>query len=257
MKSIDLNADLGEGFGDYAMADDAALMALITSANIACGFHAGDFTTMARTVALAAQHGVHIGAHIGYPDRQGFGRRHVAYTPVEIARMSLYQLGALDAFARQAGLRLSHANFHGALGNLCFADEDIACAALSAFKDFDPALKFVIPPHTAAHRAAQALGIDVVASFLADRAYTPEGLLVSRGTPGAVIHDPDAICRRVRRVLLEGEVVAIDGTVLKMPADSILVHGDTAGALEITRKIRQTVEDAGFEPRGFGPDRRG
>ena len=246
MNTIDINSDLGEGFGDYTMADDETLMTLITSANIACGFHAGDFMTMGRTVRLAAEKGVRIGAHIGYPDIQGFGRRQIAYTPREVFMMTLYQLGALAAIAQEAGQKLSHANFHGALGNRCFADYEVAHQALSAFKAFDKDLKFVVLPYTAAYRAAQDLGIDMVASFLADRAYTPEGLLVSRREKGSVIHDPALIRERIQRVLQEGKLQSITGSDLDMPVDSILVHSDTAGAVEIAHTIRQAVKDSGY-----------
>ncbi|MBV7483807.1 LamB/YcsF family protein [Bordetella sp. BOR01] len=251
MKTIDINSDLGEGFGDYVMADDAAILELITSANVACGFHAGDFMTMHETAVLAKKNGVSIGAHVGYPDRQGFGRRHIAYTAKELELMTLYQLGALSAIAEHAGTRLTHANFHGALGNLSFVDDQVALAALRAFKAFDPGLKFVALPHTAAYRAAQKLGLDIVASFLADRAYTPDGVLVSRKTAGAVIHDPALVRERVQRVLQEGKVRAIDGTDLDMPADSILVHSDTRGAIEIARTIRQAAEDIGCRIAAF------
>ena len=247
MKTIDINADLGEGFGDYVKADDAALMPLITSANVACGFHAGDFMTMGRTVAQAASAGVCVGAHVGYPDRQGFGRRAIAYTPQEVFMMTLYQLGALEAITRAAGQKLTHANFHGALGNRCFADYDLAHRALSAVCAFDETLKFIVPAYTAAYRAAKDLGIATVASFLADRAYTAEGLLASRKEAGAVIHDPGQIRERVLRVLQEGKVRTASGTDLEMPVDSILVHSDTKGAVEITHVIRQAVEDSGFQ----------
>lgn len=250
-KTVDINSDLGEGFGGYAMADDATLMPLITSANVACGFHAGDFTTMHETAALAVRHGVRIGAHVGYPDRQGFGRRHIAYRHEELRRMTLYQLGALRAIAEDAGARLTHANFHGALGNLCFVDYEVAYAALSAIKSFDRDLKFVALPYTQAYEAARRLDMDVVCSFLADRAYTPAGILVSRTREGAVIHDPARIRERVGQVLAEGKVQAADGSWLSMPADSILVHSDTAGAADIARTIRQAVQDAGCAVRAF------
>lgn len=251
MKTIDINSDLGEGYGDYAKADDAAILGLITSANVACGFHAGDYMTMHRTAVLANKNGVSIGAHVGYPDIQGFGRRHIAYTAKELDLMTIYQLGSLRAIAEHAGSRLTHANFHGALGNLSFVDEDVSFATLSAVKAFDPTLKFVALPHTAAYRVAQKLGIDIVASFLADRAYTPDGVLVSRKTPGAVIHDPAVIRERVQRVLQDGKVRAIDGTELDMPVDSILVHSDTPDSIEIARTIRQAAQDIGYRIAAF------
>lgn len=251
MNTVDLNSDLGEGFGPYTMADDAAILELVTSANVACGFHGGDFMTMHETARLAVKHDVAIGAHVGYPDRQGFGRRHIAYTPKELTMMTLYQLGALSAIAEQAGTRLTHANFHGALGNLSFVDYDVAYAGLRAFKDFDRDLKFVALPYTAAYKAAQDLGLDIVGSFLVDRAYTPEGVLVSRNQPGAVINDAQAIRDRVQRVLQEGKITAIDGSDLKMPIDSILIHSDTPGAIAIAHAVRQAIRDIGWEIRRF------
>ncbi|MVW72336.1 LamB/YcsF family protein [Bordetella sp. 15P40C-2] len=245
MKTIDINSDLGEGFGSYVMADDATILSLITSANVACGFHAGDFMTMHETATLAKQNRVCIGAHVGYPDRQGFGRRHIAYTSKELELMTIYQLGALRAIAESTGMRLTHANFHGALGNLSFVDEGVATAVLRALKTFDPDLKFVALPNTAAYKVAQRLNLDIVASFLADRAYTPEGLLVGRKTPGSLIKDPAQIRARVQRAVVEGKVRAIDGTDLDMPVDSILLHSDTPGAIDIAKTIRQAVKDVG------------
>lgn len=249
MKSIDLNCDLGEGFGDYAMADDAALLEIVSSANVACGFHAGDPLTMHAAASLAVSKDVCIGAHIGYPDRQGFGRRHIDFEPRELELMTLYQLGALQAIVQGAGGKLTHANFHGALGNLSFVNYDVATTVLRAVKTFDPCLKFVALPFTEAFRAARALGIDIVTSFLADRAYTRDGLLVSRKLPGAVIHDPGQIRARVRRLLCEGRIETVDGASLDMEIDSILVHGDTSGALEIARGIREAAIEAGYEIR--------
>lgn len=249
MKTIDLNSDLGEGFGDYVMADDAALLEIVSSANVACGFHAGDPVTMHAVARLAVARGVCIGAHIGYPDRQGFGRRHIAYEPKELELMTLYQLGALRAIVESVGGRLTHANFHGALGNLSFVDYEVAATVLRAVRTFDRGLKFVALPFTEAFKAAQDLGIETVTSFLADRAYTREGLLVSRKQPGAVIHDPEAIRERVRRVLEEGRIETVDGDAIEMKVDSILVHGDTADALEIARGIRDAAIEAGYEIR--------
>ena len=252
MKTVDINADLGEGYGDYAMADDAAIMPLITSANVGCGFHGGDFRTMHETAVLALRHGVRIGAHIGYPDRQGFGRRHIAFEPQALRLMTLYQLGAMQAIAQDAGATLGHANFHGALGNLCFVDYDVAHAALSAIKSFDRDLKFVALPYTAAYEAARRLDLDIVGSFLADRAYTAQGVLVSRKQAGSVIHDPAQVRARVQRVLQDGVIETVDGTELRMPIDSILVHGDTAGAVEAIQSLRLAVQEAGFGIRAFG-----
>lgn len=252
MKCVDLNSDLGEGFGQYVMADDAAMLGLVTSANVACGFHGGDFMTMHEMSTLAVKNNVALGAHIGYPDRQGFGRRAMTFNPRELEMMTLYQLGALSAIAQQAGARLTHANFHGALGNLSFVDYEVALAGLKAVRAFDRSLKYVGMPHTEAYRAARDLDIEVVTLFLADRAYTPEGVLVSRREPGALIQSPEHIRARVQRVLQEGKVEAIDGSVLDMAVDSILIHSDTPGAVTLAQSVRDAVTAIGWEIRRFG-----
>ncbi|VFR22259.1 Lactam utilization protein LamB [plant metagenome] len=251
MKTIDINSDLGEGYGRYRVADDEALMPRITSANIACGFHAGDPVIMRRTAELAVANGVRIGAHIGYPDVQGFGRRAVSFDAKELSALTLYQLGAMRAMAEAAGGTLGHVNFHGALGNLSFADEDVAHAVLQAVKDYDPTLKYVTLPFTAAARVAESLGLETVNSFLADRAYTPEGLLASRKQPGAMVTDTAQIRARVARLLSDGEIETVDGSVRRMPVDSILVHSDTAGALDIATAVREAIDAAGYSVRAF------
>lgn len=250
-RNIDLNSDLGEGYGAWRMADDAAMLDIVSSANIACGAHAGDPMVMAETLNLARERGVHAGAHIGYPDLQGFGRRSMKMTLQELERHAIAQLGAIAALAQVGGTRLTHANFHGALGNLSFVDDDVARVLIGAVHAFDPTLAFIGLPHTAAVRAAEKKGMRVVRSFLADRAYTPSGTLVARGTPGAVIHNVDAVSERIRRVLTTGEVLTLDGTVLSMEVDSILIHSDTAGALDLARTIRASVEACGATVVGF------
>ncbi|MGP9590372.1 LamB/YcsF family protein [Halomonas sp. AOP42-B2-16] len=245
-KVIDLNSDLGEGYGAWRMADDGAMLEIVSSANIACGAHAGDPVVMADTLALALTHGVAPGAHIGYPDRQGFGRRLMHLELRELELLTLTQLGALAALAESLGTRLTHANFHGALGNLSFVDRDVARVLIGAVRSFDPDLAFVGLPHTAAADEAERQGLRLVRSFLADRAYHPDGTLASRKVPGSVIHSADEVKTRISRVLTEGTVLAIDGTLVKMPVDSILIHSDTAGAIELAQLIRRTVEQIGF-----------
>lgn len=245
-KVIDLNSDLGEGYGAWRMADDGAMLEIVSSANIACGAHAGDPVVMADTLALALAHGVAPGAHIGYPDRQGFGRRLMQLELRELELLTLTQLGALTALAESLGTRLTHANFHGALGNLSFVDRDVARVLIGAVRSFDPELAFVGLPHTAAADEAERQGLRLVRSFLADRAYHPDGTLVSRKVPGSVIHSADEVSTRISRVLTEGTVQAIDGTLVTMPVDSILIHSDTAGAIELAQLIRRTVEQTGF-----------
>jgi len=243
--NIDLNADLAEGFGAWSMGDDDALLDVVSSANIACGFHAGDPLIMDRTIRRAQARGVDIGAHVGFPDRQGFGRRVMQIDVAELATMVVYQLGALDGLARAAGCRMTHMSFHGALGNMAAADAALAGPLVQAVAAFDPELVIVSSTSRAIEQAAAAAGLRVVTTFLADRAYDADGLLVPRKLPGAVIHDPAEVLARVRRLLAEGTVITHDGTSLAMPARSILLHGDTAGAVELARSIRQVIEQGG------------
>lgn len=243
---IDLNSDLGEGYGAWRMADDAAMLDIVSSANIACGAHAGDPVVMADTLELALMRDVAPGAHIGYPDRQGFGRRLMQLDLRELELLALTQLGALSALAEAAGTRLTHANFHGALGNLSFVDRDVARVLIGTLRRFDRDLAFVGLPHTAAADEAEKQGVRLVRSFLADRAYNPDGTLVSRKVPGSVIHSADEVAARIAQVLSEGTVRAIDGKLIALPVDSILIHSDTAGAIELAQVIRHTIEQAGF-----------
>lgn len=238
---IDLNADVGEGFGPWTMGEDEALFELISSANIACGFHAGDPAIMARTVRLAQARGIDIGAHVGFPDRQGFGRRVMQIDTAELAAMVVYQLGALAGLARAAGCRMTHMSFHGALGNMAAADPALADPLLRAVADFDPSLIVSSSPSQAIEQACARHGLSVATSFLADRAVDEQGLLVPRKLPGAVIHDERQVLERVRRLLAHGEVLTHSGAVLKARARSILVHGDTPGAVALARAIRAEV----------------
>lgn len=242
---IDLNCDLGEGFGPYRLADDATLLAMISSANVACGFHAGDPEIMDRTVRQALEHGVDIGAHIGFADRQGFGRRRLSLTRKELETLTLYQLGALHAIALAAGHKMTHVSFHGALGNMVAEDEDLAMIVLQASHSFDPTLIVSSIPNGAAARAARRLGMPLATKFLADRAYDDDGLLVSRGTPGAVIKDPAAIVERVTRALNEHTVTSITGKPLDMRVDQILLHSDTPGAVELGKVILEAIRRSG------------
>jgi 5-oxoprolinase (ATP-hydrolysing) subunit A len=242
---IDLNADLAEGYGDWRMGDDEALLDVLSSANLACGFHAGDPTIMHRTIHRARERGVDIGAHVGFPDKQGFGRRVIPFNAEELAALTIYQLGALDGLARAAGTRVTHMSFHGALGNLAARDLAFAEPLLAAVAAFDRSLIVLSSSSEAMERTAAKLGLTIVTSFLADRAYDARGLLVPRGVAGAVIHDQKDVLARVRRLLTEGSVVTHDGAVIPMPVRSILVHGDTPGAVSLARAIRAEVEGAG------------
>lgn len=244
---VDLNSDMGEGFGPYRLCDDEAMMEVVSSANIACGFHAGDPDTMARMVRLARARGVDIGAHPGLPDRQGFGRRELPYGADELRQQMLYQLGALTAIARAEGVRVSHISFHAAMGNMVNRDGALAASMMAAICAVDPALIVFATADSLIERAAQAAGLKTLTLFLADRAYQASGALVPRGTPGALVKDEAAVRARVRQFLLERTVTAIDGKVLPMRASSILVHSDTPGALELARLVRGEIAAAGGE----------
>jgi UPF0271 protein len=243
---IDLNADLGEGFGPWTMGDDDALLGIVSSANIACGFHAGDPVIMDRTVRIALERGVDVGAHVGFPDRQGFGRRQMQVSPAELAAMITYQLGALDGIARAAGHCMTHMSFHGALGNMAAATAALAGPLVEAVARFDPGLMISSSPSRAIEEAAARCGLRVATTFLADRACDRDGLLVPRSEPNAVIHDEAAVLARVARLLKDGVVETYDGAVLPIRPQSILLHGDTPGAVALGKSLRKLVEDAGW-----------
>lgn len=242
---IDLNADLGEGYGAWRMGEDEALLDLVSSANVACGFHAGDPLIMARTVSAALARGVDVGAHVGFPDRQGFGRRVMQIDTEELVAMVSYQLGALAGMARAAGHRMTHMSFHGALGNMAAADAALATPLVRAVAAFDPQLIISSSSSRAIEGAAADCGLRVATSFLADRAIDDEGLLVSRKLQGAVIHDEATVIERVRLLLAEGQVITHSGKKLALRPQSILVHGDTPGAVALARLVRREVERTG------------
>lgn len=242
---IDINSDLGEGYGPYTIADDAGLMGVITSANVACGYHAGDPVVMDRTIRLAKEHGVDLGAHVSYPDRMGFGRRQMQMELGELEKHVLYQLGALDGLARPVGHRITHMNPHGALGNLACADRAVADALVRATADFDPDIAFLVLSGTRLEAAAREAGMRTVNLFLADRAYTIDGQLAPRAMPGALIKDNAAVVARVLQLLADGTVETIDGQTLHVAVQSILVHSDTPGSLAMARELRAAVIAAG------------
>ncbi len=242
---IDLNSDMGEGFGPYRLCDDEAMMKIVSSANIACGFHGGDPETMARMVRLAKENGVGIGAHPGLPDRSGFGRREMPFQPDELRQQMLYQLGALSAIARSEGMTVGHFSFHAAMGNMVNRDPVLADLMMNAITTVDPRLVVFVTPDSEIERAARRAKLKTLALFLADRAYDAGGRLVSRGLPGALVKDEASVRARVRRFLTDRTVEAIDGTALEMPARSILVHSDTPGSLELARIIRNEIEASG------------
>lgn len=242
---IDLNADLGEGYGAWTMGEDEALMDVVSSANVACGFHAGDPAIMDRTVRLALARGIDVGAHVGFPDRQGFGRRVMQIDVAELASMVVYQLGALAGIARAAGHRMTHMSFHGALGNLAAADAALADPLLRAVADFDRDLIISSSSSVAIQDAAERHGLVVATTFLADRAYDEQGLLVPRRLPDSVIKDEQRVLQRVRQLLRDGTVTTYGGGTLKVAARQILLHGDTPGAVALARTIRSEIEQAG------------
>ncbi|MBR7174887.1 MAG: LamB/YcsF family protein [Clostridia bacterium] len=241
MISIDLNADLGESFGRYTLGMDEKIMEVISSANIACGFHAGDPMVMERTVRLAAEAGIAIGAHPGFPDLMGFGRRNMAVSPEEARAYILYQLGALDAFLRPMGIRMRHVKPHGALYNMAAADEQLARAICGAVKDFDPELRLVGLSGSLLIRAAEKTGLRAISEVFADRAYEADGSLVSRRKPGAIISDEREALRRVIRMVKEGKVKAINGEEIAIRAESVCVHGDGEKALLLAKSIREAL----------------
>lgn len=242
---IDINCDLGEGYGAWRMGDDAGLLRVITSANVACGFHAGDPVTMDQTVRWARERGVDVGAHVSFPDLQGFGRRAMQLDARELETLTLYQLGALAGIARAAGQPMTHVTFHGALGNMAFADAALADTLMCAAKAFDPALIVIAPPMTELHRAAVQAGLSVANVVFADRAYDDRGLLVSRKLPGALIKDPDAVAARVLRMLDEQAITSVNGKRMPVEIHSVLVHGDTDGATGLATLVRDRIESAG------------
>jgi len=244
--TIDLNADLGEGFGNYQAGPDEELLALVSSANLACGFHGGDPLVMRAAVARAAALGVAIGAHPGYRDLAGFGRRFVDATPDEVYTDTLYQIGALAAFCQAAGVPLRHMKAHGALYNRAVVDPITAAALMRATRDFDPGLHVFAPAGSAQQAQAEALGLRVVAELFADRAMNRDGSLVSRRLPGAMIDDPAEAAARAVRMARDHRATAIDGTELTVVGETICLHGDAPGALDRARAIRAALEGAGI-----------
>jgi UPF0271 protein len=247
MTQIDLNCDLGEGFGAWPMGNDEAMLGLASSANVACGFHAGDPDIMRRTVALAKQHGVSIGAHPGYRDLHGFGRRPVpGLTAAEIENLVAYQIGALQAMAALGGHRVTHVKAHGALSNVGCVDDMTARAIAAAIKAVDPSLVFVVLPLSALARAGEAAGLTMVSEVFADRAYEDDASLMSRRKPGSVLHDAEAIAARVVRMVQERAIFAASGKVIPVLVDTVCIHGDTPGAVGIATRIRTALAQAGI-----------
>lgn len=242
---IDLNSDLGESFGSWTMGDDEALMTSITSANIACGFHAGDPTVMRRTLVLAKTHGVAVGAHPGFPDLPGFGRRDMQMAPAEVEDLVLYQVAALAGVAAAEGMRLQHVKAHGALYNMAARDADLAAAIARAVAAVDRSLILLGLPNSALLHEGERAGLQVAAEIFADRTYEPDGALTSRRRPGSVIHDPAVVVARAVEMVKTRSVVATTGAVIPLQADTLCLHGDTPGAAELARRIRAALGEAG------------
>ncbi len=249
---IDLNSDIGEGFGAWDMGNDDAMLGLASSVNVACGFHAGDSDIMFKTAKLAKERGVSIGAHPGYRDLHGFGRRPVpGLTSSEIETMVAYQIGALQAVAALAGHKVTHVKAHGALSNVGCADDMTARAIAAAIKAVDPNLYFVVLSNSALVRAGEAAGLKLIHEVFADRAYEDDAQLVARSKPGAVLHDRDVIAQRVVRMVQDGAIVAASGKIIKAKIDTVCIHGDTPGAVEIARSVRAELKRNGIDVAPF------
>lgn len=255
MRSIDLNSDLGESFGAWHMGDDTAMLDVVTSANVACGFHAGDPAGILRTLKSAAAKNVTIGAHVAYPDRVGFGRRNMDVASEELTADVIYQIGALQGLARAAGTSVRYVKPHGALYNTIAHDRRQALAVIAAIRAIDPGLILVALAGSELVELARNEGLQCVAEAFADRAYTPQGTLVSRNEPGAVLHDPKVVAQRMLRLVEDGTLEAIDGSRTRIDADSICVHGDSPAAVEMARELRRVLEHADFSLLPFAGNR--
>lgn len=249
--TIDLNSDLGESLGAWKMGDDAAMLSIVSSANVACGFHAGDPVGMLATLREASSRGVVVGAHVGYRDLVGFGRRPMDVPHAELVGDVIYQIGALQALARVAGTSVRYVKPHGALYNTIAHDLAQARAVIEAVKLADERLALVVLAGSALAQWARDAGLQVVEEAFADRGYTPEGVLVSRREPGAVLHDPQAVAQRMLQLATEGTVQAVDGSTVRIRADSICVHGDSPGAVEMAREVRKLLEASGVKVCSF------
>ncbi|WP_082576110.1 LamB/YcsF family protein [Arthrobacter sp. Soil762] len=251
MATIDLNSDVGESFGRWSLGDDLAMFGSVSSANVACGFHAGDPSVIRRTCREAAGAGVVIGAHVGYRDLAGFGRRFMDISPTELADDVVYQIGALQALAAAEGTKVRYVKPHGGLYNAIVTHTAQAQAVVNAVKSVDPNLPILGLPGSEVLRLAEAAGLRAVTEAFADRAYNPDGTLVSRSLPGAVLEDPEQVAEHVLRMATESAVRAIDGSVLKIRAESICVHGDSPGALAMATAVKSALGDAGVSIGSF------
>ncbi|MDL2410310.1 5-oxoprolinase subunit PxpA [Rhizobium calliandrae] len=253
MACIDLNSDLGESFGPWPMGDDVSMLSIVTSANIACGFHAGDPAGILSVLREAEKRGVSVGAHVGYRDLVGFGRRNMEPTSAELIGDVIYQIGALQGLAKAAGSTVRYVKPHGALYNTIAHDARQAADVIEGIKSIDPSFILMALAGAPLVEQARAAGLTVVCEAFADRAYNADGSLVSRRLPGSVIHDPQAIAERMLRMVVEGRVTAIDGTEIMLEVQSICVHGDTPAAVSIARTLRESLVKGGVELKPFTP----
>lgn len=253
MSTIDLNSDLGEGFGRWTLGDDAEMLGIVTSANIACGFHAGDPLVIRNTVLGARDAGVAIGAHVGYRDLAGFGRRNMDVSSAELVADVIYQIGALQGIARAAGTTVTYVKPHGALYNTIVNDARQAQDVVTAIREIDPALAVLGLPGSEVLRAADAAGLRSVTEAFADRAYTPAGTLVSRREAGSVLHDAEQVAARMVQLATDGTLTAIDGSTIRVSAESICVHGDSPGATEMAAHVRRALTAASIDIAAFAP----
>lgn len=246
-KTIDLNCDMGESFGVYELGDDAAMLDIVTTANIACGFHAGDPLVMHRTLAMAKAKGVRVGAHPSFLDPWGFGRRPILGEPPEdVEKHLIYQIGAIRAMAESLGWPITHVKTHGALGNMAAVDADLAKACVAAVKAVDPQLAFITLPYSETYDASMAAGLATICEVYADRTYDDEGRLTSRKLPGALVHDVGEATEHVLRMVVDGEILTTSGKRLPVDARTICVHGDNPGAVAIAQQLRSSLEAAGL-----------
>jgi len=246
MLTIDINSDLGENFGPWKMGDDSAMLDVVSSANVACGFHAGDPAGILDTLRLAAERGVCVGAHVGYRDLVGFGRRNMDPSSDELVGDVIYQIGALQGLARVAGTNVTYVKPHGALYNTIALDTRQAADVITAIRAIDPSLVLVALAGSPLVEQARSAGLKVVSEAFADRAYNSDGSLVSRREKGAVLHDPDLIAERMVRLVQEGVVEAIDGTLTRIDAQTICVHGDSPGAVAMAQRLRAVLQQSGL-----------
>lgn len=251
LNGVDLNSDMGESFGRWKLGDDEALLSVVSSANIACGFHAGDPSVMLHTLEFAASHGVTVGAHVAYRDLAGFGRRYIDVAPAELKADVMYQIAALEGLAQAVGAVVRYVKPHGALYNRIVHDETQASAVVDAIRCIDPSLGVLTQPGAIVGRLAAEAGLRVFHEAFADRAYNPDGTLVSRRLPGAVISDPKVVTARVVRMATRHEVEAVDGSIVMLDADSVCVHGDSPSAVAMARAVKAGLESEGLAVRPF------